>query len=809
MRTKLLTFILIILLCDNISIAQGILSEDPTFNQELIESGLLHIPLPLDYSKSFEAIAEKKEVLHTEPLCQIQPGLPGWKHSGLGNMVYSNDKSISGSGSIKVEYPATSYTEDIKSFVDFNITNPDWRRFNRVSFWVYPDCEGARIVHMSLLLHNDGKIKIPYDFNREGSHYINLKNQEWNHVLLEIDENGRDNVSRFAFSFPAFGQERTMMPTMRYYVDKIELQQIEEPEKTVGWQPGNNRLVYSTTGYAVGSEKTAIVNMDRNLHKGEFRLINARNNQTAYTSTIKQVKTTTGTFDVLDFTSFDQPGEYQLSVGDLLTPSFRISERLWENSLWRVTNFFFGERCGFDVPTKHASCHLDIFAEHDGKKIMYAGGWHDAGDESQQTLQTAEIAYYLLEGYNKYKNQNKSLALRMLEEARWGLDFVLRCRFGDGYRVSSVGNILWTDGIIGTPDDLVKGRVTRSAFDNFLYAGIEAYAAMSIDRDPMLQDYLKRIAREDFDLAMEDHAKTGYIVPRGGGHTLNTPESQYMATISWTASMLYQLTGEQHYANLAAEYIRYTLDCQRKEPLSKKSNIKGFFYRDKTHKVAVHYNHQSRDQFYMQALTLLCETQPNHPEHNKWVESIALYGDYLKSIMAYTAPYGMVPSGVYRLDEFRDPSFETMHPYMKVDDQQQNYIEQVKSGAPLDKEHYLKRFPVWFSFRGNAAVHLATGKAAALCGKFLNDKELLQIGQEQLYWLTGKNPFGQSLVYGEGHNYAQQFAVCPGELVGEVPVGIQTRLNGDEPCWPYTSNSTYREVWGAPAGKWISLAVEY
>jgi hypothetical protein len=443
-----------------------------------------------------------------------------------------------------------------------------------------------------------------------------------------------------------------------------------------------------------------------------------------------------------------------------------------------------------------------------GKQIAYSGGWHDAGDQSQQTLQTGEIALALVEAYSKMKDKNEALALRMLEEARWGLDFVLRCRWGDGYRASGVGNIEWTDGILGTADDRAKARVIKAAFDNFLYSGLEAFIALELDTDPHMQDYLQRIAAEDFAFAMNDHQQTGYVVPRGGGHTLNTPQSQYMATVSWAASQLYKLTGEPYYAGIAAEYIRYTLDCQRKEPLSKQCGIKGFFYRDKSMKVATHYNHQSRDQVYMQAMVSLCETQPAHPDYNRWAESIRLYGDYLKSLMAYTAPYGMLPSGVYRLDEMSDPTYDAMHTG-NTEHEAKNFVEQVKNGFRLDHEHYLKRFPVWFSFRGNAAVHLATGKAAALCGKFLNDKELLQIGQEQLYWIVGKNPFGQSLIYGEGHNYAQQFAVCPGELVGEVPVGIQTRFNGDEPCWPYTNNSTYKEVWGSSAGKWISLAIEY
>ena len=98
-----------------------------------------------------------------------------------------------------------------------------------------------------------------------------------------------------------------------------------------------------------------------------------------------------------------------------------------------------------------------------------------------------------------------------------------------------------------------------------------------------------------------------------------------------------------------------------------------------------------------------------------------------------------------------------------------------------------KRFPVWFSiFNGNTAIHLSTGKSAAICGNFLKDEELLGIGREQLYWTVGKNPFGQSLIYGEGYNYPQMNSFSSGEMTGEMPVGIRTLGNDDIPYWPQT-----------------------
>lgn len=86
-----------------------------------------------------------------------------------------------------------------------------------------------------------------------------------------------------------------------------------------------------------------------------------------------------------------------------ITPAFRIGEKLWANSLWKVLNFLFCQRCGHPVPGKHAACHTDLFSRHDGKSIAYSGGWHDAGDLSQQTLQTGDVTFSLLEAYNRLK----------------------------------------------------------------------------------------------------------------------------------------------------------------------------------------------------------------------------------------------------------------------------------------------------------------------------------------------------------------------------------------------------------------------
>ena len=59
-----------------------------------------------------------------------------------------------------------------------------------------------------------------------------------------------------------------------------------------------------------------------------------------------------------------------------------------------------------------------------------------------------------------------------------------------------------------------------------------------------------------------------------------------------------------------------------------------------------------------------------------------------------------------------------------------------------------------------------------------------------------------------GSNYCRQYAVLTGESVGEVPVGIETLNNGDEPYWPQNNNATYREVWVGSVCRYVQVCTE-
>lgn len=763
---------------------QGCKCQDSTgaeFEKALLESGFIHEPLAIADDLSFEKLTVAiKEVTDSLPL------------PGRWTLTLPNDTGVRAKGSPDDPDYATygNFSIDIPLAADIS------GKYNRISFMVYPDCEGMGVVNINLGV---GGI----------SHLINLRNRQWNRCFLEVDPAILGSVRHISISSTARGRDLTYGQDAIYHIDSLRLEKVARPYKESGWVPDTGIISYSTSGYSIGYEKTAIAAAGYSDSR-IFRIVDERG-RTTYRGRPEEVESSIGKYTVLDFTALDKAGEYAIEFAGMRTPYFRIGTDVWKNSQWKVLNFIFCQRCGHNVAGIHSTCHTDLYSEHDGVRIPYCGGWHDAGDLSQQTLQTADVTFALFETYNRLKDSDPLMAARMKEEGRWGLEFILKNRFGDGYRASSMGLLHWLDGIVGSKDDITTVRVQNLPFDNFLYSGYEAYSALTLkDSDPKMYDYLVKVAQEDYAFAMEKYRKDGYagfIQPYE--HTYNTSESQFMATVSWAASQLYLLTGKQEYALQAAEYIRYVIDCQQTEPLGN-GQIKGFFYRDLSKKSIVHYIHQSREQFYMMALEVLCRTQPGHPDRRRWEYSMESYAGYLKAINGYTSPYNMIPSGVYHIDEPADTeAFYALHLFPPAD-AHERYEAQVIKGVNIADGFYLKRFPVWFNiFNGNNAVILATAKAAAICGNHLNDPVLKQIALDQMYWIAGRNPFNQSMIYGEGANYPALDSFSSGDIVGAIPVGIKTVGDEDVPCWPQVTNACYKEVWVTSAGKWLSLLSEF
>jgi hypothetical protein len=189
----------------------------------------------------------------------------------------------------------------------------------------------------------------------------------------------------------------------------------------------------------------------------------------------------------------------------------------------------------------------------------------------------------------------------------------------------------------------------------------------------------------------------------------------------------------------------------------------------------------------------------------KWYSAIVLHSKYYQQAAAtLDAPYDVLPAAIYRESEVRlIPQTEKWRPLRAAD--RDTYLEQVHRGVPLGGDYYLRRFPVWFNFRGNSSVLLSEAKALSAAAQVRGDLDADDLAQRQAQWLVGRNPFSASIMYGEGYDWTPLYSVRSGQMVGALPVGVETKGNNDAPYWPTQICWTYKEVWTQPVGEWIWL----
>ena len=235
--------------------------------------------------------------------------------------------------------------------------------------------------------------------------------------------------------------------------------------------------------------------------------------------------------------------------------------------------------------------------------------------------------------------------------------------------------------------------------------------------------------------------------------TVNHPAVDALS-LSWGATasaLLYEHFGDGMYKKTALEYARRLLSGQDQGCWSGLQNT-----------------HTAFNEAPMIALRTLCRLFPDAPDKADWLQSAAAYCDYLKQGSRLSAPYNLLPAG------------------------------------------HDRTFPIWENhiFHGATNIQLSAAWALAEAATLLNDAEAMQLVQQQLEWTLGRNPFGSSLMYGVGYNYAPLFAYCSHNVVGALPTGVDS-FHDDEPFWNGSACSTSHEMWVEPVSRFVGALACY
>jgi hypothetical protein len=762
-------------------------------------------PLAVPEQNSLRAKWEKKPVLESHLVDDLEHD-GKWRVTSIGKMSYTQDRAKDGKRSLRfstsirdtafLNLPGNKTKWGSQYFnlsgqagsasVQLRFDSPqDWSKYNRVSFWVYVHPTSLPRHNINLGINNEGTPSGILTSART-SYCNDLKPGQWNHVLFEMPHLSRNKVTQFSLTRELTGNNPGEDPIVTYDIDKIELQRVEA-DQYESWAISPEKFSFSHIGYRPNDAKIAMVGSGG---ADKFQLINQQST-VVFSGNVKAIETKNGLFNQLNFSDFKKEGIYRIRTGKLVSNPFPIKEDVWLDPVFKAMNFYFCQRCGYEVPGLHKACHMDWQGFRGDVKKVVNGGYHDAGDLSQGIWRTAMATFAMennLDELKKHKN-TAEVTNRMHGEITWGLQYLLKTRFGDGFHIHWCRMRMFTDNIIGTVDDVVV-PAENIAWENFLAAAVEARAAILFQKsNPDLAKQAREAALDDWKAGVAAH-----IVWDQASYE----EASWGATSSL---LLAKMTGDSKYKEQAAEFGNLLVKCQEQKFVSG-IPITGYFYSNTNRKNVIHNKHTAFEEASMIALAMLCKELPKNENWINWYSSAVLYSEYfMKRGSEVSAPYNMVPNSVWAKAEIMAD---------KDEKRREVTLQQYNDGTKLNDEYVLRTFPIWNDnlFHGNTNVQLSGTWALAEASKLRNDAEGMKLVGKQLEWNMGANPFAQSLMYGSGYDFAPQFAYCLKDIVGSLPVGMDSR-SGDSPYWPATVSATFKEIWMEPVNRFMGAVSVY
>ncbi len=193
----------------------------------------------------------------------------------------------------------------------------------------------------------------------------------------------------------------------------------------------------------------------------QFTLIDSATGKIVFKSNVRKNFGAYGPFlqtARLNFSEFKTNGIYYLKAGITKSPFFRIDKNVYRGSADFCLRYMRQQRSGFN-PFLKDSCHThDGYVLYgraagipDSTHIDVVGGWHDASDYLQYSTTSANATYHLLAAWRDFPNvftdeklahglDGKNGIPDILDEAKWGLDWLLKMHPKDNWMFNQIGD---------------------------------------------------------------------------------------------------------------------------------------------------------------------------------------------------------------------------------------------------------------------------------------------------------------------------------------------------------------------------------
>lgn len=220
---------------------------------------------------------------------------------------------------------------------------------------------------------------------------------------------------------------------------------------------------YNHAGYATKGNKSFIILSDENLKGLKWSIKNSTSTivlEGTFALSLSNISDhTPKPFNYeIDFSSIKKTGVYTISIGTYKDFSIEVKDHPTDFIISEMISFLKKQRSGVEVAPENKTGHSgDIKCLVYDKKttantswktaateryVDMSGGWYDAGDYLKFTQTIAYTTYFLLRSYEEYPaNAQASVDKKVLmNEALWGLDYLLKTMPDDSTFIIQVGN---------------------------------------------------------------------------------------------------------------------------------------------------------------------------------------------------------------------------------------------------------------------------------------------------------------------------------------------------------------------------------
>jgi endoglucanase len=214
-------------------------------------------------------------------------------------------------------------------------------------------------------------------------------------------------------------------------------------------------------GYTPDGIKVAVWGSKQNVSISSWKLVDVKTRSVVISGKPGKAYGAYGPFAQtyrLDFSHYKKPGRYYLESGNARSPEFEIGKDVYKGAADFCLRYMRQQRTGFN-PYLKDSCHTHdgyvLYGEKagikDSTRIDVVGGWHDASDYLQYSTTSANATWHLLAAYRDFpqvftdeKSANgldgKNGVLDVLDEAKWGIDWLLKMHPKDNWLFNQIAD---------------------------------------------------------------------------------------------------------------------------------------------------------------------------------------------------------------------------------------------------------------------------------------------------------------------------------------------------------------------------------